>query len=353
MVRALLAPHVAEIAAVVPSPKPLHYRVSAKLCLEEDRHFKKAVGFYKRGQKKVAHVLSCPAQDETVNKLIERIFGDLRRIPFKFYDHQGRVFQRKRLKFATIRSTPGGASGLIISHTGADLQELKRWLSKVLPANVSVYETLITPHDGDQVLGRHVRHLAGPPTFAFPLAGRTFDIAPAAFFQANYALSGALIERATAFAQDGDALLDLYSGFGAYALTVAPRFKEVVSVDGSSEAINALEKAAAAAGFSHVKGYAALCENYLASPEAAHLAPRLTHILVNPPRGGLSRVVAGAISRERFPQLKEVRYVSCNPETLARDLSVLSRQGIRATRAEPLDMFPQTEHVEVVVTLRT
>jgi 23S rRNA (uracil1939-C5)-methyltransferase len=109
---------------------------------------------------------------------------------------------------------------------------------------------------------------------------------------------------------------------------------------------------AKAAGLAQLEAHASTCERFLADTLSAEDAARVTHVIVNPPRGGLSAKVRGALGTAAFPQLRELRYVSCNPQTLARDLAALITQGLVLVDAQPFDMFPQTEHVEVVASLR-
>lgn len=340
-----------EVEKIVPSPLPMGYRSSVKLCLSEDRDHRRSIGLYRTGSKDVAHIPGCPAQSAEINKLADKLFyGKCVRLPARLYDHRGRVFQRNRLKFATIRAVPGAPldqHGMVIAHTGVDRDSMRSWLKSAGLQQLCVYESKLTPRDGDQTIGYHLEHLSGPPHFAFPLAGTKFEIAPASFFQANFALSDGLIAGATAFAEDGDVLLDLYGGFGAYAMSVRHRFKDIHVVDGNSAAI----AAALRVGAKNVTGHAGYCEAFMDKLDPA-TAARVTHIIVNPPRNGLSRRVAEGIGRKHFPALKEVRYVSCNPYTLARDLGAMTESGgLRLRGARPYDMFPQTEHVETVARL--
>ena len=102
-------------------------------------------------------------------------------------------------------------------------------------------------------------------------------------------------------------------------------------------------------GFEDFAAHATTCEAFFAKTWSADQAKRVTHAIVNPPRGGLSLAVAKRLSPKDLPALEELRYVSCNPESLARDLKVLVGNGLKVTSVEPFDMFPQTGHVEVVV----
>ena len=400
-VRAMLADVLAADGAtlhpVTASPRPMGYRSSVKLCLSGDREGRVAAGLYQVGSKTVVPTTGCPAQTDEVNRLVAQLLGtggsrDQRRGPaaagaayagsppgrqarggraapgargrsdrpgarrgpaFRlppFYNHRSRVFQKGRVKFLTIRAAPGGDLAIILSHTGVAKPVLTAWLEAAGLAGLCAYESWLTPADGDLPVGRHVAHLSGPAHFRFALAGRTFGLAPTSFFQANNALAPALVAAAIDFAAPGDVLLDLYGGFGAYSFAAAPRFARRIVVDGNAAAIDAAQRAAATGG-DDLTAVATFCEPFLADAGAG-LAPadraRVTHVLVNPPRGGLSRRVVTELSQERLPRAAELHYVSCNPETLARDAAALRAHGWRLRDAKPFDMFPQTDHVEVV-----
>lgn len=344
------------VAPTTPSPLPMGYRSSIKLCLHEDSLGRKAIGLYKLGTHIVVNLKNCPAQTPVVNRVAQKLFALPGKIPARFYNHKGRSFQPGKIKFVTIRSAPAhgdrpASVALIISHTGVPRTDLVAWLKAVGLGTLCAYESGLGPKDGDLVVGSHCEHLHGPKHFAFALAGRTFQLAPTAFFQANYSLSDGLIKAATAFKNSGDLLLDLYGGFGAYSFQVATRFKSVYVVDGNAAAVDAATRAAQDFALPQVKAFTSYCETFLEKDLPASEAARVTHVIVNPPRGGLSQKVVSRLAKAHLPRLSELHYVSCNPETLARDVKLLAQRGFRLESARPFDMFPQTDHVEVVARL--
>lgn len=349
-----------ELRPIMPSPNPLGYRASAKLCLHADSLERWSIGLYKKGSKLVVPIPGCPAHVPGINKLLDKIFALRGRVPAPLYNHKGRSFQPGKLKFLTIRQ--GGSEGrleqqaIILSHTGVDASSMRDWLKASGLSKLCTYHSQLSREDGDDIIGKHIAHLSGPEHFQMTLGNQVYALTPMAFFQANYSLSPALIAAAGDFSDErGDVLLDLYGGFGAYSFPLAERFAEIYVVDGNQAAITSAQSHAQSRGVAHVKAEAAYCERFLADlPDS--VARRVSHIIVNPPRSGLSAQVVRSLDRRNFPRLKALHYVSCNPQSLARDLALLTAKGkmggLRLASVQPFDMFPQTEHVEVVASLR-
>lgn len=167
----------------------------------------------------------------------------------------------------------------------------------------------------------------------------------AAFFQGNRALVPALVARVLASVDVGCPLVDLYAGVGLFGIAAASAAGvEVTCVEG--DAISAEDLVTNAAPFAgRVRAVRGAVEDVIAQ-EAARLGNAC--IIVDPPRTGLAPVVSSALATARPSR---VVYVSCDPATLARDLQVLTAGGLRIADVTMFDMFPQTAHVETLVTL--
>ena len=229
---------------------------------------------------------------------------------------------------------------------------LKRWAGAQSDKKLSIYASQLNKADDTRVISADVQYLAGPERVPFAIGERYFDLNPLAFFQANYSLNGAFIKH-IAGDLSGDVLVDLYGGFGAYSFEAASGFSRTYLVDGNQDAI------AAAKTQSHspdnlVAVHASVEDFLVRHPGFNKDAPKVTHIIVNPPRTGISLKVSGFLANPaKLPLLRHITYVSCNVETLARDLKVLTKSGRwRLDQVKAFDMFPQTEHVEVVVKLK-
>jgi tRNA/tmRNA/rRNA uracil-C5-methylase (TrmA/RlmC/RlmD family) len=173
-------------------------------------------------------------------------------------------------------------------------------------------------------------------------------ISPEAFFQTNTEMAEVLYGIAAEFAalEGWERVYDLYSGIGTIALALAPRAGEVWGIELVEQAVADAIAAAERNGISNVRFFAG--DTRLALPELLARAGRPDVLVVDPPRAGLSAKVVRRII-EAAP--KRIVYISCNPTTLAPNAAQLVEAGWTLKRVRPVDMFPQTHHVECVALL--
>ena len=176
------------------------------------------------------------------------------------------------------------------------------------------------------------------------LLDRPFRISSPSFFQVNTKQAERLIElvRARLDLRGDDVLVDAYAGVGVFAVTFAPLVRRVIAIEESSAALK--DAAINTLGIENLEYVEAKTEEVLDSLDEEPDA-----VILDPPRVGCHPDALAALIR-RTP--RRVVYVSCDPETLARDLHILVQGGFGIEAVEPVDMFPQTYHVECVATLR-
>jgi tRNA/tmRNA/rRNA uracil-C5-methylase (TrmA/RlmC/RlmD family) len=146
-----------------------------------------------------------------------------------------------------------------------------------------------------------------------------------------------------AAAGTGDLALELFAGAGFLTLGLSRRFEAVVAVEANPKAASDLELNLNEAGIDNARVVSGTVETSLAGDPLADLRPDV--VVIDPPRTGLPDAVGDAIA-DRQPE--RVVYLSCDPATLARDLSLFDHRGYSLTHAEAFDLFPQTPHVEVL-----
>jgi tRNA/tmRNA/rRNA uracil-C5-methylase (TrmA/RlmC/RlmD family) len=176
-----------------------------------------------------------------------------------------------------------------------------------------------------------------------PVGEDRIGVSPGVFIQSNAGLLDALSRAVEKAAGTGRRAFDLYCGAGFFTLGLARNFDEVVAVESNPVAAGDLEVNLREAGVDNVRVLASSIEVAMDDMDFARLHP--DRVVVDPPRSGLGEAVA-----ERIADFEPERivYLSCDPATLARDLSVFNHRGYRLMAAECFDLFPQTPHVEML-----
>lgn len=189
-------------------------------------------------------------------------------------------------------------------------------------------------------VGETVVPLIGSPYIRERIRHRDFRISANAFFQTNTVMAETLIELVEQFLdpRDTDTLLDAYSGVGLLGLSIAERVAKVIEIEENPASM--ADARFNAGEWSHIDFHNARVESTL---------PRLDHpidiVVADPPRTGMARSVPAALAAR---QPRAIVYVSCDPTTLARDARLLVEQGYRLEQVQPVDLFPQTYHIECV-----
>ena len=181
------------------------------------------------------------------------------------------------------------------------------------------------------------------------LCGCRFKISPASFYQVNPVQAGRLYEKAISLAglTGRETVVDAYCGTGTIGIIAAKKAGKVIGVESNPEAVKDCIANAKANGVKNIRFYRDDAGRFLKGMAAD--ASRVDVVLMDPPRAGSSREFLDALETLK-PE--RIVYVSCNPETMERDVSVLEKCGYRGTQVWPVDMFPWTAGVEAVCLLR-
>jgi 23S rRNA (uracil1939-C5)-methyltransferase len=201
---------------------------------------------------------------------------------------------------------------------------------------------------GESTQGGETRRIAGAARLREQLGDLEFLISPEAFFQTNTEMAEILYGAAVEFAglRGHERVFDLYSGIGTIALSLASRAREVVGVELAEPAVADAIGNARRNEITNASFFAG--DIRLAMRDLVGQVGRPDVCVIDPPRAGLSQKVVRRIV-EAAP--KRIVYVSCNPTTLAPNAAQLVEAGYRLVRVRPVDMFPQTPHIECVALL--
>ncbi len=209
----------------------------------------------------------------------------------------------------------------------------------------------------EPALNEQIRHVrAHPPPkggikVVLRIPPEDWTVPPDSFFQNNFFLLPKLVETVRGMLRDRGSrhLLDLYCGVGFFAIELAGAVESFTGVEYDQLAIKSARQNATARGVTNGEFISGMVEEVL--PGLMHrLSPEGSTVLIDPPRKGCQPQTLELLRGLRPAQ---IIYVSCHPATMARDLNVLCRAGVfELKRVTPLDMFPQTQHVECVADLR-
>ncbi len=332
---------------VVPSPLDFGYRNKVEFSLGRDREGRRALGLHGVGpEASLVDLDACLLQDEAAN----RVLATAREF---FLQGPGRE--------DPALEDPREPARLVIRHsalTGRVLVAL-RGASGPFQSAAPFAEALIGRHPEIQGVVRLVAlpgrrggvrtvALVGEPWIEEVLGGTVFRLPAASFFQVNpwaaEKLVGTVVEHTGP--REGESVLDLYGGVGVFALALARRGARATVVEADPEAVACGREAAAREVAGRVQFRVGDVEAFLRS-EVGRL-PRPDAVVVDPPRRGLGRRAVAALAALGA---RRIVMVSCEATTLARDLKLLAERGYRPERVTPIDLFPQTPHLEMVVTL--
>src|SRR5699024_5922101 len=217
-------------------------------------------------------------------------------------------------------------------------------LTETYPAIKSIIQN-INSEKTNVIMGKKSRTLFGEDYIYDSIGNLKFKISPRSFYQVNPTQTKVLYEKALEYANVGpdDIVIDAYCGIGTISLFLAQKAKKVYGVEMVPEAIDDAKINAKLNGITNAEFFVGQAEKVMPWWTQQGLRPDV--IVVDPPRKGCDEALLQAMIDM---QPKRIVYVSCNPSTLARDLRILEDGGFRTQEVQPVDMFSQTAHVEVV-----
>ena len=334
------------VRPVLPAAHPFAYRnkmaVPAGLVKG-----KAALGCYRQGSHDIIPVSSCAIQKEENNCLLQFARRFIEKYGISVYDEKTR---KGSLRHVMGRVGDDGKVMVVLVTASEILPEEKRWIEEIkkeLPEVVSLWHN-IQSKLGNTILGAKIRHLWGRETLTASLCGLRFEVSPYSFFQVHKEQAEILYEKALAYAdlKGGETVIDAYCGTGTISLCLAKKAKRVIGIEIVKPAIEDAKKNAKKNHMENTEFYAADAGKLMPQLYRKGLVPDV--IVMDPVRAGCSEEVLKAAAGMNP---KRIVYVSCNPATFARDAKILKSEGYEIKEIQPVDMFPQTMHVEAIVLL--
>ncbi len=327
---------------------PLHYRNKVHAVIGTDREKRPIAGVYERGTHHVVPVANCLIEDERASRIIQTIVGMIPRYKLRIYNENT---HRGFLRHVLIRTgEKTGQIMVVLVTTAVEFPGGKAFVAELTEKHPEITTVVlnINQKETSMVLGTKDVILHGPGYLEDELCGKRFRISPQSFYQVNARQTEILYRTAIEFAglTGKETLLDAYCGTGTIGLCAADQAKSLIGVELNADAVRDAKVNAQLNRAANARFFCDDAGRFMVKMAKEGHAPDV--LIMDPPRSGSDeRFLASVLTC----QPKRIVYVSCNPETLARDLRVLLKGGYRAERAVPVDMFPNTEHVETVVSL--
>ena len=310
-------------------------------------------GFFATGTHRIVPVRDCPLQPEPFAHILAHVCEFCNQNGIIAYDEET---QKGLLRHVYLRT--GAKTGEIMVTlvvNGKSLpgeQELAKTLTDRFPSIKSIMLNVNTANT-NVVLGENYRLLWGRESIEDQLCAQTYRISPGAFYQVNHDACELLYSLAgEAAALTGkETLLDLYCGIGTIGLSLANKARKVIGIEIVKEAVERAEENARRNGVTNAYFYcgdASDAEKLLENAERAHGDISGATVIMDPPRKGSTPELIRYLAKRGF---KRIVYVSCNPDTLARDCALFTTLGYTLSPVTPVDLFPRTGHVETIVCL--
>lgn len=297
---------------------------------------KVVAGCFARDTHQIIDTMECPIQQEENNELLNACREVVSKLNIPIYNedkHTG------ILRHIVGRVGRNGELMLVLVTTDVEMRNAKQlvnMLRKRLPKLVSVHQNIQTYHNS-VVMGRETRLLWGKNVIQAKLGKFHFTVSPRSFFQINTAQAEILYATALDFAQltGKETVIDAYCGTGTISLYLAQKAHRVYGIEIVRPAILDAKRNAEANKIKNVEFIAGDATREM--PKLLQKGIKADVVVVDPPRAGCTPQVL-----KTFVEMQPDRivYVSCNPETLARDLKFMGKLGYRTEKVQPVDMFP-------------
>ncbi len=346
-VRALLGKY-GKVSPIIGMDEPYHYRNKVQAAFKHLPDGRVISGVYQSGSHRVVSVDDCLLEDRTADRIIVTIRSMLRSFKIPVFDEDtGRGVLRHVL---VKRGFHSGEVMVVLVCSTPTFPSRNNFLKALLEKHPEITTVIlnINPFRTNLVLGPSERVLYGKGTIEDTLCGKVFRISAKSFYQINPVQTEVLYGKAVEFAHlhGKETVIDAYCGIGTIGLVAADKAGKVIGVELNKDAVHDAIANCKRNGVKNARFYCGDAGEFMR--DMADAGEKADVVFMDPPRAGSSReFLLSAV--KLAPQ--RIVYISCNPETQARDIALLHKNGYRVQAIQPVDMFPHTAHVETVVLL--
>ena len=330
---------------IIGMEKPEHYRCKVHAAFGEDRRHNAISGIYEERSHRIVPVDSCLIENEKADAIVVSVRGLLKSFKIRPYNEDTGY---GLLRHVLVRV--GYATGqilVVLVLSSPILPSKNNFLKALLKLHPEITSIVINVNDRNtsMVLGEREQVVYGKGYIEDRLCGKVFRISPKSFYQVNPVQTEKLYGKAMEYAAltGKEIVLDAYCGTGTIGLIASEHAGRVIGVELNGDAVRDARMNAKQNRVKNIEFYQNDAGKLLL--QMAEQGEKLDVLLMDPPRSGSSQEFLDAAVRIRPGKIV---YISCNPETLVRDLKILTGQGYRVERSAAVDMFPFTEGIESV-----
>ncbi|MBK1810360.1 23S rRNA (uracil(1939)-C(5))-methyltransferase RlmD [Clostridium sp. YIM B02505] len=327
---------------------PYRYRNKVQLPIGL-QNGKLTIGFFAPRSHEIIDMEGCHIQDEVADKIVRLTRKWIEDYKIRPYFVDGNYDEGGVLRHIMIRRGFKTNEVMVVIVTNGKVLTHKEEFINIIKDNVPGIKSIIQNINNkatNVILGQESITLWGEDTISDYIGEFKFNISPLSFFQVNPTQTEVLYSKALEFAElkGEETVFDAYCGTGTITLFLSQKAKKVYGVEIIKEAIDNAWINAEENSVNNVEFFTGESEKVI--PDLIDKGIKADVVVVDPPRKGCDRKLLEAITSI---DAKRIVYVSCDPSTLARDLAIIEELGYKTVKVQPVDMFPQTSHVECVV----
>lgn len=333
---------------IIGMEQPMHYRNKVHAAFGEDKKHNPISGIYEKKSHRIVPLDTCMIEDEKADAIIVSIRSLMKSFKYRPYNEDTGYGLLRHVLVRTGHAT--GQIMVVLVLASPILPSKNHFVKALLKLHPEITTIVLNVNNKrtSMVLGDKEHVLYGPGYIEDELCGKMFRISPKSFYQVNPVQTEILYQKAIEFAglTGKETVVDAYCGTGTIGIIASGQAKQVIGVELNPDAVRDARINAKRNAVKNIDFYQKDAGEFLI--QMAEQKAKVDVIFLDPPRSGSSEAFLTSISKIRP---KKVVYISCGPESLARDLRSLKKKGYEVKRMVSVDMFPWTEHVETVCLL--
>lgn len=346
-VRELLAPYC-KMEPIMGMENPTHYRNKVHAVFGEDRKHNIISGIYEEGTHKIVPVDSCLIENKKADAIIVSIRELLKSFKIRPYNEDTGYGLLRHVLIRTGHAT--GQIMVVLVLSSPVMPSKNNFVKALLKLHPEITTIVVNVNNRgtSMVLGDKEQVIYGKGYIEDVLCGKVFRISPKSFYQVNPVQTEKLYQKALEFAdlKGTETVVDAYCGTGTIGIIASDKAGKVIGVELNQDAVKDARENAKRNNVENIQFYQNDAGKFLV--EMAEQNARVDVVLMDPPRSGSDEAFLSSVVKLKP---KKVVYISCGPDTLARDLKYLTKNGYKVQRAVACDLFPFTSHCESVCLL--